>query len=267
MVDAPGGRHIAAAVGDDDHRHAGERPDRARVAVEPRQVLRGLAEEAGEGAGLPELAGARIGRVERELRRDQGGVDAGGGDLRRHLLAQVDVVGQLGAVAVEEDDQEAGPADVEALGQVQEHLTVAVGLVLPVDAAGPGAVAAPAVLGDVEEGLVGARHQPRVGEGRGVELHELGACRAASGPLRVWTRWGTGTLGSGRRRVPSAQPAAPCAAASPPARAVTTAAQREAAPCFPLASAMPHRNGDPPTRSGDRPRSYPAKQLRRRRPK
>ncbi len=78
-------------------------------------------------------------------------------------------------MAVVEYDEQAGSADVEALGEVQQHLAVAVGLVLPIDAARAGAVAAPAVLLDIEERLVGARHQPRIGEGGGFELDELGA--------------------------------------------------------------------------------------------
>ena len=46
-------------------------------------------------------------------------------------------------MAVEEDDEEARPADIEALGQVEEDLAVAVSLVLPVDAPGAGASSDP----------------------------------------------------------------------------------------------------------------------------
>ena len=90
-----------------------------------------LRHEALEPAGLPEFAGAGIGGVDRELRRQQHGVDAGIRNLLRHQLPVAHVALQRRAVAMEEHDDDAGLADVEGLGNVHQHAVVAEGLVLP----------------------------------------------------------------------------------------------------------------------------------------
>ena len=89
-------------------------------------------------------------------------------------LAVEDVAAQRGAVAVEVDDHHRGAADIEALGDVQQHAIVAVGLILPISVAEEGAMAEAAFVLDVEEGLVGAGDVARIGEGRGLERDDRG---------------------------------------------------------------------------------------------
>ena len=108
-------------------------------------------DEALEAAGLPEFAGAGIGGVDRELRRQQHGIGAGIRNLLRHQLAVADVAFQRRAVAVEEHHDHAGLADVESLGDVHQHAAVVVGLVLPVDPAAIAAMAAAVAVGNIEE--------------------------------------------------------------------------------------------------------------------
>ena len=130
--------------------------------------------EALEAAGLPELAGAGIGGVDRELRRQQHGVDAGIRNLLRHQLAVAHVAFQRRAVAVEEHHDHAGLAASKCLGDVHQHAVVVVGLVLPVDPAAIAAVALAIALGDVQERRVGARIVAEIGEGRGFHADQRG---------------------------------------------------------------------------------------------
>ena len=136
--------------------------------------------------------------IDGKLRRHQHGVDAGRRDLRRHLLAQVDVVGELGAMAMEEHDQEAGTANVEALWHVQQHLAVVVGLVLPVDPPRARAVAAPAVLDHIEERLLRARHLAVVGERCRLQLDQLRPCPRQRSAARMHAVRDGNVLGGGR---------------------------------------------------------------------
>ncbi len=192
VVRAPGRRHVAAAVGDDDDRHAGKRPDRARVAVQLGQVLAASPRKRANAPGCHSLPALESAALSGELRRHQRGVDAGGGNLRGHLLAQIDVVGELGAVAVEEHDQQARPANVESLRQVQQHLAVVVGFILPIDATRSRAVAAPAILDDVEEWPAGARHEAIVGERAPCRTRRAWISPAPGARTRECTRWGIG---------------------------------------------------------------------------
>ena len=137
-------------------------------------------DEALEPAGLPELAGAGIGGIDRKLRRQQHGIDAGIRNLLRHQLAVAHVALQRRAVAVEEHDDDAGLADVEILRDMHQHAVVVVGLVLPVDPAAIAAVAAAVALGDVQERLVGARIVAEIGEGRGFQADQRGLIFSAA---------------------------------------------------------------------------------------
>ena len=124
-----GRRQIAAAVGDDDHRHAAE--GAMGLGVEVAELALGLVEEAREAAGRPEPSRARIGRVMGELRNDEHRVEAGIGELPDDLLAGDHVALERRVVAVEEHDDVAGPARVEICRRGQEDRPVVVGLVLP----------------------------------------------------------------------------------------------------------------------------------------
>ena len=148
-------------------------------------------DEALEAAGLPELAGAGIGGIDRELRRQQHRIDAGIRNLLRHQLAVAHVALQRRAVAVEEHHDDAGLADIEILGHVHQHAVVVVGLVLPVDPAAIAAMAAALALRDVEERLVGARIVAEIGKGGGFHADQRGLLfagralgRAAWAPAR-----------------------------------------------------------------------------------
>ena len=128
---------------------------RARwIAVEPRQADCRLLDEAAKMAGIVEAPGARIGGVDRELRRHQHRVQARLRHLPRHLLAAMHDALEAGDVAVEVDDHHRRQRGIEPARDMQQHAAVAVGGVLPIDAAARRGVPAPAVLLDVEEGLV-----------------------------------------------------------------------------------------------------------------
>jgi len=68
--EAPGGRHEATAVADQDDRQVRKLPGRSRVAIEAGEMTGRFIDEALQPAGLPELAGAGIGGIDRELRRE-----------------------------------------------------------------------------------------------------------------------------------------------------------------------------------------------------
>ena len=125
-------------------------------------------------AGLPEFAGAGIGGIDRKLRRQQHGIDAGIRNLLRHQLPVAHVAFQRRAVAVEEHDDHAGLADVEILGDMHQHAVVVVGLVLPVDPAAIAAMAAAIAVGDVQERLVGARIVAEIGKRGGFQADQRG---------------------------------------------------------------------------------------------
>src|SRR4029077_507184 len=126
-----GGRQIAAAISDDDDWHPPE--GAARVWIEGAKPRLRLAKERGEAARGPEASGARILRIDRELRRHQHGVEARISELAHDLLPGDDIAGECGVVAVEEDDDDSGPGRIERLRRGEQHAAVAVGLVLPVD--------------------------------------------------------------------------------------------------------------------------------------
>ena len=101
-----------------------------------------LVDEALEPARLPEFAGAGIGGIDRKLRRQQHGVDAGIRNLSRHQLPVAHVALQRRAVAVEEHDDDARFADVEILRDMHQNAVVVEGLVLPEHPAAVAAVTA-----------------------------------------------------------------------------------------------------------------------------
>ena len=80
-------------------------------------------------------------------------------------------------VAVQVDDHHGRQRRIEAARDMQQHAAVAVGGVLPINAAARGGVAAPAVLLDVVEGLVLPGRLARVRERRIVEGDQLGPRR------------------------------------------------------------------------------------------
>ncbi len=200
-----GGRHIAAAIGDDDHAGGVEMRTGALVAVESHQPLGGLVDIGREMSGLPEIAGARVGRVIGELRRDQCHVLAGVGDLARNRLARLHVALERGALAVKVEHDEARQLRIIAGRQVQQRTAVAVGGILPADIALERRVPAPLAVLRIEERLRAAGNGAAIGEGRRVEGDELrlrlfqgsspaggaGALVAAGGGL-VGAAFGTG---------------------------------------------------------------------------
>src|SRR5271170_7524892 len=168
-------REIAAAIGDDDHRHAVERA--VRVRIELAELHLRLAEEGGESVRRPEPPGARILRVDRELRRHQHRVEARISELAHDLLAGDDVARQRRRVAMEENDDHARPGGIEGLRRRKEHAAVAVGLVLPMDPSPRRGMAKPAVVVDIEERpglarLLIVRDQTMIGESRVLERGE-----------------------------------------------------------------------------------------------
>ncbi len=76
-----------------------------------------------------------IRRIERKLRSDEYGIGAGSRDLFGHLLPGDHVALECRSVPVEKYHHDRRAADVIALGNVQQHARVVVGLVLPIDTA------------------------------------------------------------------------------------------------------------------------------------
>ena len=162
-------------------------------------MLGRFVDEALEPAGLPELAGAGIGGIDRELRRQQHGVDAGIRNLLRHQLAVAHVAFQRRAVAVEEHDDDTRFADVEILRHMHQDAVVVVGLVLPVDPAAVAAMAAAVALGDVQERLVGARIVAEIGKRRGFQADQSGLILSRRTLVRNRRRQRRNPVGGGLR--------------------------------------------------------------------
>ncbi|HEY4736428.1 MAG TPA: hypothetical protein VIH63_03450 [Xanthobacteraceae bacterium] len=95
--------------------------------MQPRQLVRCFRNEAGHGSWLRKAADARVGGVNRELRRDQNRIHARSRDLGRHLLSVANVTLKRGSVAVEEQHHDAGPTRIETLGYVQQNPAVVIG--------------------------------------------------------------------------------------------------------------------------------------------
>src|SRR5260370_150509 len=95
-----GGGEIAAAVGHNDDRRLVEVRSDAAVAIEPHQSLRRFVDVVGEMARLPEVAGARIGGIGSEWRRQQAHVLPPPGALPRAALAGDHVALASGPLAV-----------------------------------------------------------------------------------------------------------------------------------------------------------------------
>ena len=89
----------APAVGDDYDRHPGEGQCTVRIAVHSRKLDGRFIKEAPEAVRFPEFPGARIGGIDGKLRRHQHRIYSGGRDLRRHLLAVVHVLSEIGVAA------------------------------------------------------------------------------------------------------------------------------------------------------------------------
>ena len=79
----------------------------------------------------PKLASAGIGGIDSKLWRHQHGVHARGRDLFRHLLPIAHVLGEIGAVAMKEDDHHCGALRVETWRNVQKHAVVVEGFRFP----------------------------------------------------------------------------------------------------------------------------------------
>src|SRR5580704_4361371 len=80
---------------------------------------------------------------------------------------------------MEEDDDDAGAADIELRRNVQQHPAVAVGLVLPINMPAGRSMAAASPLDDVEKRLA-AGHFALIRERRSVEIDQRRLC------LRQW---------------------------------------------------------------------------------
>src|ERR1700680_4741757 len=90
-----------------------------------------------------------------------------------------DVAFDLGSVAVKENDDDAGPLEAEASGNMQQHALVVIGFVLPVDMPAPGTAGTPALIVDVKYPAAGAGSRVVVGERTRQEFQDigLGLCR------------------------------------------------------------------------------------------
>src|SRR5262245_11928645 len=95
------------------------------------------------------------------------------------------VARQRRPVAVQEDDDQARTADVEAFGHEQQDPLVAVGGVLPQHAARRAVAAAAVLVSDVEKGPLGARDDALVGEWRNIELDERALGRPERRDARI----------------------------------------------------------------------------------
>ena len=146
-----GRRPVAAAIGHHHDRRGVEMRARAAIAVQAHQPLGRLVDVGREVAGPPEIAGARVGGVERQLRRHQRDVLARLGDLPRQRLTLHDIALEGGALAVQEQHDQARQMCIVAGGQVQQGSAVAVGRLLPEDVAAQGRVAAPLAVARIEE--------------------------------------------------------------------------------------------------------------------
>ena len=125
------GRSKAPAVGDDHDRHPGERERSARIAIHSGKLDGRFIKKALESVQLPEFSSAEIGSINSKLRRHQYGVRARGRDLLRHLLPVEYVLGEIGAVAMKEDDHNCGTFRVETWRNMQKHAVVTKGLGFP----------------------------------------------------------------------------------------------------------------------------------------
>src|SRR5262249_25266581 len=91
-----GGRIVAAAIAGDHHGRTLEHRAGAFIAVQLRELADRLVQKFGEYARLPEPPARGIERVDRELRRDQDGVQAGLLDLAWNLLPVANIARERG---------------------------------------------------------------------------------------------------------------------------------------------------------------------------
>src|SRR5262249_35329129 len=84
-----------------------------------------------EPVRLPEFTSAGVGGVDGKLWRHQHRVHARGRDLLRHLLPVEYVLGEIGAVAMKEDDHHGETFRVETRRNVQKDAVVVEGFRFP----------------------------------------------------------------------------------------------------------------------------------------
>src|SRR5262249_5463897 len=170
------GRSKSAAVGNDDDRHPGERECTARIAVHLRKLDGRFVKEASETVRLPEFPCARIGGIDGKLRRYQHRVHPGGCDLRRHLLPDQYVLGEIGAVAVKKHDHDCWTFGIEAGRNVQQHAVVTKSLRLPENVAAEIDVAPVALSTGIQKGSAGFWHGAVIRKGRRLEINKTCQC-------------------------------------------------------------------------------------------
>src|ERR1700722_8869565 len=124
-------RSKATAVGNDHDRYLGKREHSALIAIHSSKLDGRFIKKALEPVRLPGFARARIGGSDSKLRPPQHGVHARGRDLLRHLLPIAHILGEIGAVAMEEDDHHCGAFRIETWRNVQKHAVVTEGFSFP----------------------------------------------------------------------------------------------------------------------------------------
>ncbi len=130
-------------------------------------------------------------RVDRELRRDQHGVEARTaaswrGTCWRSRTSRVSVA----RLPWKNTTISSRPPDIEAARDREQHAPVAVGQVLPIDAAAQRGVAAPLAVDHVEEGDVLVRHSARDRETARCRTARAGSWQASE--LAQARRWRAG---------------------------------------------------------------------------
>ena len=115
----------ASAVGNDHDRHLGERERSVLIAIHSGELDCRFIKKALEPVRLPEFASARICSIDGKLWRHQHGVHARGRHLLGHPLPIDHVLGEIGAVAMKEDNHHCGAFRVETWRNMQKHAVVA----------------------------------------------------------------------------------------------------------------------------------------------
>src|SRR5207237_9267785 len=110
-----------------------------------------------ESVGLPETPGARVQRIERELRCNEHRVHPGLGDLPRHLLTLADVPLEPHQIAMQVDDEHDRPVRIEFLRDEKAHVAIRIGSVLPINAAARRGVTAAVAGYDIKKWLADLR--------------------------------------------------------------------------------------------------------------
>ena len=171
----------ASAVGDDHDRHPGERERSALIAVHSGKLDGRFIKKMLEPVRLPEFASARIGGIDGKLRRHQHGVHARGRHLLRHLLPIDYVLGEIGAVAMKEDDHHRGAFRVETWRNMQKHAVVTKGFRFPKNLAAEIDVARVAFSTNIQERSARRWHYAMIRKRRRLEILKTCQCAEVGG--------------------------------------------------------------------------------------